>query len=131
MNGPRRAMLVAALAAIAVVACSGGSSSHSAGVSSPSAAGSTLSVTASEYTFDPSTLTTSAGTVTFEVTNSGNEEHEFEIFQGETVVDEVEGLLPGITNELRVDLAAGDYIYVCKLPGHEEAGMKGTLTVTS
>jgi iron uptake system component EfeO len=131
MNGPRRAMLVAALAAIAVVACSGGSSSQSAGVSSPSAAGSTLSVTASEYTFDPSTLTTSAGTVTFEVTNSGNEEHEFEIFQGETVVDEVEGLLPGITNELRVDLAAGDYIYVCKLPGHEEAGMKGTLTVTS
>jgi len=25
---------------------------------------------------------------------------------------------------------AGDYTYYCAIPGHEAAGMKGTLTVT-
>jgi iron uptake system component EfeO len=100
----------------------------------PSAPGSAetgvVVVNASEYKFDPATITVPAGSVTFRVTNSGAEEHEFEIFEGETIVDEVEGLVPGITRDLTVDLAAGSYTYVCKLPGHEEQGMTGTLTVS-
>jgi len=27
------------------------------------------------------------------------------------------------------DYAAGTYTYICEVPGHEQAGMKGTLTV--
>jgi uncharacterized cupredoxin-like copper-binding protein len=27
------------------------------------------------------------------------------------------------------DLKAGTYIFYCQVPGHEQAGMKGTLTV--
>ena len=71
------------------------------------------------------------GSVDFHVTNTGTEEHEFEIFKGETVVDEIEGLVPGLDRHLVVTLDAGDYTYVCKLPGHEEQGMKGTLTVSA
>jgi iron uptake system component EfeO len=95
-----------------------------------SSASASIAVTASEFAFAPSTVTTAAGTTTFAVTNAGVAEHEFEILKGDQVVDEVEGLVPGITRELTVDLAAGSYTYVCRLSGHEEAGMKGTLTVT-
>jgi iron uptake system component EfeO len=85
---------------------------------------------ASEFTFGPSTVTTRAGKTTFVVTNTGSVEHEFEILRGDQVIDEVEGLVPGLSRELTVDLAPGAYTYVCRLSGHEEAGMRGTLTVT-
>ena len=81
------------------------------------------------YTFTPSALSVPAGAVTFSVRNAGSEEHEFEIFKGDQVVDEIEGLVPGLTKELKVTLAAGEYTFVCKLNGHDLAGMKGTLTV--
>lgn len=81
------------------------------------------------YSFSPSTLLVPAGPVTFSVKNAGTEEHEFEIFKGDTVVDEVEGLVPGLTKELKVTLEAGSYTYMCKLNGHDLLGMKGSLTV--
>jgi high-affinity iron transporter len=117
--------------ALIVAGCGGSTSSAAPGASGPPAAsaGQTVEVTASEYKFDPATIAVTAGSVDFHVTNTGNEEHEFEIFKGETVVDEIEGLVPGLDRHLVVTLDAGDYTYVCKLPGHEEQGMKGTLTV--
>jgi iron uptake system component EfeO len=81
------------------------------------------------YKFTPSAVTVAAGKVTFYVRNAGTQEHEFEIFKGETVVDEVEGLVPGLAKNLTVDLASGEYTFMCKLSGHDLAGMKGTLTV--
>ena len=119
--------------AIAVAACgaSGGSGDPSAPASAPgSAAPGTVAVSAFEYGFTPSTISVPAGEITFSVTNTGTIEHEFEVFKGDTAVDEVEGLVPGLTRELTANLEPGDYTFVCKLSGHEEAGMKGTLTVT-
>jgi iron uptake system component EfeO len=133
-----RALLIPAmltcLATLTAACGSGGTSSPAPSASAPggaSAATGAIAVQAAEYKFEPATINATAGSVTFRVTNVGNEEHEFEIFKGETVVDEIEGLVPGLTRDLTVDLAAGDYTFVCKLPGHEEAGMKGTLTVGS
>ena len=76
------------------------------------------------------TISVAAGQVTFEVTNNGTEEHEFELFKGDIVVDELEGLVPGLTRTLPVTLEAGEYTFACKLAGHDLAGMTGTLTVT-
>jgi iron uptake system component EfeO len=90
----------------------------------------TVAVEAKEYSFTPSTISVPAGEVTFQVKNSGTEEHEFEIFQGETVVDEIEGLVPGLTLDLTVPLTAGEYQFKCLLNGHDQLGMTGTLTVT-
>ena len=113
--------------ALALAACGG--TATSAGPATPAPSGTVL-VEAKEHAFTPSTITVPAGPVTFSVRNAGQEEHEFEIFKGETVVDEVEGLVPGLTKDLSVTLEAGEYTFVCLLNGHDQLGMKGTLTVT-
>ncbi len=35
----------------------------------------------------------------------------------------------GATSQISVDLKPGSYTFLCTVPGHEQAGMKGTLTV--
>jgi iron uptake system component EfeO len=86
-------------------------------------------VTLSEYRIAPEPLEVRAGTVTFDVHNAGREVHEFEIFLGGRLVEEVEDVTPGLTRELRATLRPGSYETVCKLPGHEERGMKAGLAV--
>ena len=115
--------------ALALAACGGGATQSPAGTPTAPPVGTVL-VEASEFKYAPAAITVAAGEVTFSVKNTGQVEHEFEIFKGETVVDEIEGLVPGLTKDLTVTLEAGDYTFVCKLAGHEEQGMTGTLTVT-
>jgi len=49
---------------------------------------------------------------------------------GDQVVKAGEAITPGSTKDATVTLAAGEYTFVCKLNGHDQLGMKGTLTVT-
>jgi high-affinity iron transporter len=134
-RAPKAAAAAASVAlALVLAGCStgGGSTSSPAAPSGSAAAGgTTVEVAASEYKFDPNAITVPAGSVSFHVTNTGTEEHEFEIFKGETVVDEIEGLVPGLDRTLTVTLEAGDYTFACKLNGHDQAGMTGTLTVSA
>lgn len=118
----------AALAAIpvAVLAACGGTAPASV---APPPSG-VVVVEAKEYQFTPSAINVAAGKVTFYVRNAGTVEHEFEIFKGDQVVDEVEGLVPGLAKTVTLDLAAGEYTFMCKLSGHDQLGMRGTLTVT-
>jgi plastocyanin len=133
----RLALASACLGTAAVIAACSGTPASSGPDGSGTAASlppGTYSVEAKEYAFTPSSLSIPAGDVTFRVHNAGTQEHEFEIFQGETVVDEIEGLVPGLTLELTVpaaDLPPGEYSFKCKLNGHDQLGMHGTLTVTS
>ena len=124
----RLALVPAAIAAAALVAACSGAPAGS-GTPATAVPSGVVAVEAKEYAFTPSTITVPSGKVTFAVKNAGTQEHEFEIFKGETVVDEVEGLVPGLTKDLTVDLAAGEYTFMCKLNGHDQLGMKGTLTV--
>jgi iron uptake system component EfeO len=119
----RTAATLLPLAAL-LAACSGGTPS-----TGPVPSGA-IAVEAKEYAFTPSTITVPAGPVTFSIRNAGSQEHEFEVFKGDTVVDEVEGIVPGLTKSATMTLAAGEYTYLCKLNGHDQLGMKGTLTVT-
>jgi uncharacterized cupredoxin-like copper-binding protein len=70
-----------------------------------------------------------AGSVTFWVHNAGTTNHEFELFKGGTSVGLIEGFGPGLAKEWTVTLAAGAYTFECRLNGHDQLGMKGTLTV--
>ena len=114
--------------AVILVACGGTTASSGPAASLPAG---TYAVEAKSYAFTPSTVSVPAGEVTFRVNNTSYEEHEFEIFQGETVVDAIKGLVPGLTKDLTVTLAAGDYQFKCLLNGHDQLGMTGTLTVTA
>ena len=121
----------AALALLSIAgvlgACSGGGNA-SAGPPTPVPSG-VIAIEAKEYAFTPSTITVPAGAVTFSIKNVGSQEHEFEIFQGDQVKDEVEGIVPGLTKNATMTLAPGEYTFLCKLNGHDQLGMKGTLTV--
>jgi uncharacterized cupredoxin-like copper-binding protein len=119
------ALVLAAIASV-VAACGGTAPSSGPATALPSGV---IAVEAKEYQFTPSSITAPAGAVMFSVKNAGAQEHEFEIFKGDQVVNEIEGLVPGLTKSLTVTLEAGEYTFVCKLSGHDQLGMKGTLTV--
>ena len=112
------AVAVAASAAFAAVA-SGSSLGQSA---------STVTVTAgkpSELAFTLSKKTAAKGLVTFTVTNKGKLSHDFKIAGKKTAL-----IKPGKTTPLKVTFAkAGKYSFLCTVPGHAAAGMKGVLTI--
>jgi len=122
-----RSVLVIALLAVASACSSGGA--PSAGNSTPLPSGA-ISIEAKEYQFTPSTIAVPAGDVLFSIRNAGSQDHEFKVFKGDQEVGGVAGFAPGLTKDATVTLAPGDYTFVCKLNGHDQLGMKGTLTVT-
>ena len=94
-------------------------------------AGGSVSVEADpsgQLAFVQKTLTAPAGSVTITLTNDAPVPHNVAV-RGNGVdsppSDTIQG---GGTADLTVDLPAGEYEYYCAVPGHEQAGMKGTLT---
>ena len=84
----------------------------------------TVTVKAKEFRFILSTKT-GAKTVVFKVTNVGKLPHDFKISGKKTSL-----IAPGKSATLRVNFpVAGKYPYLCTVPGHAAAGMKGTFTV--
>ena len=103
----------------------------SAPASSPAAEAEseTVSVTAGEMFFELSEDSYSAGTYTFEVTNTGNMPHDFVVEQGGSDVAATEVLRPGQSATLEVELAPGDYVFYCSVGSHRAAGMEVSVTV--
>jgi plastocyanin len=83
-----------------------------------------VTVTASEFRFQLSRSSVPQGTTTFTVVNRGKVAHNFWI-DGKSTPQ----VSPGSRADLTVELTAGKHLYVCTVPGHANAGMKGTLTV--
>lgn len=95
----------------------------------PEASEGVTQIEAKDFAFVPDTVTVEAGEVTFSIPNTGNEIHEFEVFKGKKLLDEVEDITPGLTRDLTMTLETGTYEYACKFEDHYERGMKGTLKV--
>jgi uncharacterized cupredoxin-like copper-binding protein len=86
-----------------------------------------VSVSAVDIAFDPKELSIAADTdVTISVTNDGMLQHDFVIEGTDFETDLLNG---GDSQDIVVNLPAGEYIYYCSVAGHREAGMQGTLTV--
>lgn len=79
--------------------------------------------------FTQTTLTAPAGPVTLKLANESPVPHNIAV-KGAGVESPVsETIQGGGTAEITVDLPAGTYTYYCEVPGHEAAGMKGSITV--
>ncbi len=103
----------------------------SAPASSPAAEAEseTVSVTEGEMFIELSEDSYSAGTYTFEVTNTGNMPHDFVVEQGGSDVAATEVLRPGQSATLEVEFAPGDYVFYCSVGSHRAAGMEVAVTV--
>ena len=78
-----------------------------------------------EFKFTLSKKSVPRGTVVFKVTNRGTTSHDFRIAGKKT-----RNLRAGKATTLSVVLKkAGKYPYLCTVPSHAQAGMKGVLTV--
>ncbi|HSL34374.1 MAG TPA: sulfocyanin-like copper-binding protein [Candidatus Limnocylindrales bacterium] len=107
-----------------------------------------MAVELKEWSVTPSSATASAGSVTFNVTNSGTTIHEFVVVKTDTKaadltvvdnkidesvltpVDEIEDIEAGATPTLTVDLAAGHYVLLCNIETHYSQGMYADFDVS-
>jgi uncharacterized cupredoxin-like copper-binding protein len=162
MHQPPRSSLAARqlagaalIAGFAIAGCASqtGSPSQESGADAT-----TIDVTLQEWSVAPASDSTSAGSVTFAVTNDGPEDiHEFVILktdldpgdlptddhgavsedgEGIEVVDEIEDIPVGETQELTVTLEAGNYVLLCNIydadedEAHYQMGMRAAFEVT-
>jgi iron uptake system component EfeO len=72
-----------------------------------------------------------AGTLTFDVTNTGSQVTEFYLLgeDGLRIVSEVENIGPSLNREMTVNAPAGKYFTACK-PGMKGEGIRADFTVT-
>ena len=147
--------LVAALALVSLTlaACGGGSSDNSSSASTSGGSsttqsqsqssdtssggggtGTTLAISATEsggLGFSQRALTARAGTVTLRLSNGSEDSFPHGIaIEGNGVDKDGATVQPGGTSTVTVRLKPGRYTFYCPVPGHEDQGMKGTLTVS-
>ena len=117
--------IVIAAASVALLAAELPAATGARTPSARTAASTTDSVKATEFKFALSKSRVSRGTVTFKIKNAGHLKHDFKINGKKSKL-----LSPGASTTLRVGFSkAGRYTYLCTVPGHAQAGMKGKLTV--
>jgi uncharacterized cupredoxin-like copper-binding protein len=96
-----------------------------AGAASARHEATTVGVKMSEFKFVLTTKTVAKGVVTFKLSNVGTIPHDFKINGKKTPL-----VAPKQSTTLKVTfIKAGKYPYICTVPGHAAAGMKGVLTV--
>ena len=115
-------------------AASGSTSTSSSGGASASGGGSTLTESADpngQLKFTKDSLSAKAGKVTIDFANMSSLPHNMTVQQGTN--GKTIGATPtfsGSTKTLTVNLKPGTYTFYCSVPGHRQAGMHGTLTVS-
>lgn len=120
----RRSLILAAVGALFLAACSSSASSSTVPTSAGTGgggAGSTLSLTARDFTYTPTTLTANAGTVQVTITNDGSVLHSFTLDDGSVSQD----IPPGTSKTVTLDLA-GSIAFHCQ---YHPTQMTGTITV--
>jgi plastocyanin len=99
---------------------------------SPAKAASKLALAANPsglLAYNTKQLSAKAGTVTITMANMSPLEHNVTVAEGTKVL----GATPtfkGGSKTLTLTLKPGKYVFYCTVPGHRQAGMEGTLSVT-
>lgn len=85
-----------------------------------------INVVEKDFAIAMDKTTIKAGAITINIKNNGPSPHNIEIKELTKVSDNIDA---GKTSSLAVDLKPGTYTVICNIPGHEQLGMKMTLTV--
>jgi uncharacterized cupredoxin-like copper-binding protein len=147
---------VTTILAYQMVACGVLATTFSCNPCGTMGAGTTVNVTEKEFTVTPDVVTAAAGCVTFHVSNTGNDTHEFLVIKtdlaedalptesdgsyeengpGTELLDEISEIAPGASADLTLNLAAGKYVLICNMVDLDEAevhyqlGMHAAFTV--
>jgi plastocyanin len=99
------------------------------GAKPPAASTLKLSAAGAQLAYNTRQLSAHAGKVTIAFTNGSPLEHDVTIAQGSKVLGATP-IFTGGTRTVTLTLAAGSYTFYCSVPGHRQAGMEGTLSVT-
>ncbi|HYM54345.1 MAG TPA: plastocyanin/azurin family copper-binding protein [Solirubrobacteraceae bacterium] len=144
---PRLSLLTLAVGLLALTGCGGSSSSTSSSASTPTtasssstpapaaggtSAGGTLSLAANaegQLSYDQTSLTAKAGTVSIAFTNKASLGHNVTVASASGAVVGATPTFQGGSKTLTLNLKPGTYKFYCSVPGHRQAGMEGTLTV--
>ena len=126
MSRRTSASLVAILTALAAPACSGGSSEPEV-IGTTIADAEAVTVVATDFAFEPSTLELTAGepvNLTLDVQDGGHDlavpDAGFRI----PILDEPDSAVATLVLD-----EPGTYTFTCNVPGHAAQGMTGTITV--
>ena len=140
MRTPSRRLIPLAVLAIAVAACAGASRPSwtfgptTASIASPGPAASdapgqavgTIAIEAFDLGFTPAAIEVAqAGVQTVEFRNTGSTVHDVTFADGTKIEAGA-----GQTATGEVTIPAGGLTFICSIPGHEQAGMSGAVTVT-
>lgn len=137
------ALIVMAALALVLVSCG---SSTSAGLTPPSSAGgagstsvsgtpvvgnTTLTMSEKEFSITPATAKAHTGKIDVFVNNDGTIIHNFAV-DVDGKQEKSADVKPGQKIQFTVTIdKPGTYTFYCAIPGHEQLGMKGSLTVTN
>ena len=116
--------------AAAPASSSSSSSSSASGSSGGSGAISESADPSGQLKFTKSTLTAKAGKATVDFTNSSSLAHNMTIVDSSGKQVGATPTFAGGTKSFTADLKPGKYTFYCSVPGHRQAGMQGTLTVS-
>jgi len=122
------AFILVVMLGVTVLAIGTRDSTESTGTDVEAAAGaaSGQTIVATEFAFAPP-ITEVTGLVEITLVNDGAAFHNLEIEGVDGFIIEVEASESATAS---IDLAAGDYVLFCSVPGHREAGMESALIVT-
>ncbi len=81
---------------------------------------------ATEFAFDPSEITATAGTYSGTLVNDGTIEHNIKLGDGQAIVAK-----PGESVDFEFEVPPEGITYICSIPGHADAGMKGTIRTSA
>ena len=123
-----RLCTAAVATAVVVVACGGGGGGGSSYKQPKGPAQTTLDIKGGNFFFDPKNSDAPAGVDAIKLDSEGGQ-HTLVFDNGKVPGFKLEAG-SGQSDELKVDLKPGKYTIFCDIPGHREAGMEGTITVT-